>query len=31
MRERTEMIGGSFDVDSTPGGPTTVRVEIPAI
>ena len=29
MRERAEMIGGSFQVDSAPGGPTTVRVEIP--
>jgi signal transduction histidine kinase len=29
MRERAEMIGGSFQVDSTPGGSTTVRVEIP--
>jgi signal transduction histidine kinase len=30
MRERVEMIGGTFHVDSAPGGPTTVRVEIPA-
>ena len=30
MRERAEMIGGSFQVDSAPGGPTTVRVGIPA-
>jgi PAS domain S-box-containing protein len=30
MRERAEMIGGSFQVDSAPGGPTTVQVEIPA-
>lgn len=30
MRERAEMLGGSFQVDSTPGGPTTVLVEIPA-
>ncbi len=30
MRERAEMIGGTFQVDSTPGGPTTVRVSIPA-
>jgi PAS domain S-box-containing protein len=30
MRERAEMLGGSFEVDSAPGGPTTVRVEIPA-
>ena len=31
MRERVEMIGGTFQVDSAPGGPTTVQVEIPAI
>ena len=30
MRERAEMIGGSLQVDSTPGGPTTLLVEIPA-
>jgi signal transduction histidine kinase len=30
MRERAEMVGGSFQVDSAPGEPTTVRVEIPA-
>ncbi len=30
MRERVEMIGGTFQVDSAPGGPTMVRVEIPA-
>lgn len=30
MRERIEMIGGTFRVDSAPGGPTTVVVEIPA-
>jgi len=30
MKERAEMIGGSFQVDSAPGGPTTVLVEIPA-
>jgi PAS domain S-box-containing protein len=30
MRERAEMVGGSFHVDSAPGQPTTVRVEIPA-
>jgi len=29
MRERAEMIGGSFHVNSAPGGPTMVRVEIP--
>ena len=31
MRERAEMISGSFRVDSTPGGPTTVQVEIPLV
>jgi PAS domain S-box-containing protein len=30
MRERVEMIGGTFRMDSAPGGPTTVHVEIPA-
>jgi PAS domain S-box-containing protein len=30
MRERVEMIGGTFCVDSAPGRPTTVRVEIPS-
>ncbi len=30
MRERAEMIGGSVQVDSPPGGPTTVHVEIPS-
>ena len=29
MRERVEMIGGSFSVHSAPGHPTTVRVELP--
>lgn len=29
MKERAEMLGGSFEVDSEPGGPTTVQVEIP--
>lgn len=29
MRERVEMIGGTFNIDSMPGGPTTIRVEIP--
>ncbi len=29
MRERAEMLGGSFQVSSAPGGPTSVRVEIP--
>ncbi len=30
MRERAEMIGGSFSVASAPGAPTTVRVLIPS-
>lgn len=30
MRERAEMMGGSFQVESAPGGPTTIQVEIPA-
>jgi len=30
MRERVEMLGGSFGVDSAPGHATTVRVDIPA-
>ena len=29
MRERIEMIGGTFCVESTPGKPTAIRVEIP--
>lgn len=29
MKERVEMVGGSFHVESSPGSPTTVRVEIP--
>ena len=29
MRERVEMIGGTFGVESTPGHSTTVRVDIP--
>lgn len=29
MRERTEMVGGRFSIDSTPGQGTTVRAEIP--
>ena len=29
MRERIEMIGGTFCVESAPGQGTTVRVEIP--
>jgi signal transduction histidine kinase len=31
MRERIEMIGGTFCVESAPGKPTTVRVEIPVM
>jgi len=30
MRERVEMIGGTFSVESAPGQPTTVRVALPA-
>ena len=30
MRERVEMVGGAFLLESAPGQPTTVRVEIPA-
>jgi PAS domain S-box-containing protein len=30
MRERVELIGGKLQVLSAPGGPTTIRVEIPA-
>jgi len=30
MRERVEMIGGSFSVESAPGHPTIVRVALPA-
>ena len=30
MRERVEMVGGTFCVDSAPGSPTTIRVEIPS-
>ena len=29
MRERVEMIGGTFDVSSKLGGPTVIRVEVP--
>ena len=31
MRERVEMVGGTFCVESAPGQGTTVRVEIPSI
>jgi signal transduction histidine kinase len=30
MRERVEMTGGTFHIISTPGHPTTIRVEIPS-
>jgi signal transduction histidine kinase len=30
MRERVEMVGGNFAVDSAPGKGTTIRVQIPA-
>ena len=29
MRERVEMIGGTFGIESTPGQGTTVQVEMP--
>ncbi len=29
MKERAEMLGGSFQVESAPGSPTTVMVELP--
>jgi signal transduction histidine kinase len=29
MRERLEMVGGSFSVESAPGKGTTVRAQIP--
>jgi signal transduction histidine kinase len=29
MRERVEMVGGSFGIESAPGNGTTIRVEIP--
>jgi signal transduction histidine kinase len=29
MRERAEMVGGSFTVESSPGKGTTIRTEIP--
>ncbi len=29
MRERVEMVGGSFDIQSTPGKGTTIRAKIP--
>ncbi|MDP3849087.1 MAG: PAS domain S-box protein [Luteolibacter sp.] len=31
MKERAEMIGGTFQVDSAPGGPTVIQVEIPSV
>lgn len=31
MKERAEMIGGTFRLESSPGGPTTVYVEIPVV
>jgi signal transduction histidine kinase len=31
MRERVEMLGGTFSVESAPGHPTTVRVELPQL
>jgi signal transduction histidine kinase len=29
MRERVEMVGGRFSIESSPGRGTTVRVDIP--
>jgi signal transduction histidine kinase len=29
MRERVEMVGGSFAIESAPGSGTTVRAQIP--
>ena len=29
MRERVEMIGGTFCIESSPGNPTTVRIDVP--
>jgi signal transduction histidine kinase/DNA-binding LacI/PurR family transcriptional regulator len=29
MRERTDRLGGRFEIDSAPGKPTTIRVELP--
>jgi signal transduction histidine kinase len=31
MRERIEMIGGTFRIDSVPGESTTVEIGIPAL
>jgi signal transduction histidine kinase len=30
MGERVRLLGGTFDVDSRPGGPTTLRLVLPA-
>jgi signal transduction histidine kinase len=30
MKERVEMVGGQFDIDSAPGCPTTIRVTLPS-
>jgi signal transduction histidine kinase len=29
MRERVQILGGTFSIDSTPGAGTQVRVEVP--
>ena len=29
MGERMRMLGGSFEIDSRPGGPTTIRFSLP--
>ena len=31
MGERMRMLGGTFDIDSEPGGPTTLRFSLPAL
>jgi signal transduction histidine kinase len=31
MRERVEMVGGTFCIESTPGHGTTVRVDVPFV
>ena len=30
MKERVEMVGGQFDIDSAPGRPTTIHVTLPS-
>jgi signal transduction histidine kinase len=31
MGERVRMLGGTFDIESRPGGPTTVRFALPRL